>query len=285
MSEEKVKIGTLRTIAAILLALVILVMAQTMSQLIGSLAVSFGMPLEVGYFIAGILYPVLTFLGIKLLCTKLLKMPVSSCKMPRFSVRPIWVAAAVIMPCLVSLVLCMTPGHWENHALNGEEISQIVAGAVFFYGIGTGLVEEMIFRGVIMSTLENRCNRYVAIFAPSVLFGLLHIIGNELDWLSIIQLIIAGSVVGILFSLVTYESGTVWNSAVMHGIWNTVMIGGILQISGSAEEFSIYNYVLDTESFLITGGDFGVEASIISILAYAGFIGLALMLMKRKEDT
>lgn len=165
--------------------------------------------------------------------------------------------------------------------LNGSEISQIVMGAIFYYGIGTGLVEEMIFRGVIMSVLENRCNRYVAIFVPSVLFGLLHIIGRELDWLSIIQLIIAVSVVGILLSLVTYESGGVWNSSIMHGVWNIIMIGGILQIGASADELAIYNYVLEADSFLITGGDFGVEASIISILAYLLFIVLALFQMKR----
>ena len=281
MSEAKAKPGTVKTIAAILLAIIILAIAQTMSQLLGSLAVTFGVPLEAGYVVAGILYPILTYLGVKLLCAKLLKISLSDCKMPRFSLRPIWAAAAVIMPCLVSLVLCMTPGHWEDHALNGEEITQIITAAVFFYGIGTGLVEEMIFRGVIMSALEYRCNKYVAIFVPSVLFGMLHIIGSELDWISIIQLIVAGSIVGILFSLVTYESGNVWNSAIMHGIWNIIMIGGILQISADSEELSIYNYVLDTDSFLITGGDFGVEASIISILAYLGFIVLALMLMKR----
>lgn len=285
MSEAKAKPGTAKTIAAIILALIILVIAQTMSQLIGSLAVSFGVPLEAGYVISGVLYPILTYLGVKLLCAKLLKMSVSDCKMPHFSLRPIWVAAAVIMPCLVSLILCMTPGHWENHALNGEEITQIVTAAVFYYGIGTGLVEEMIFRGVIMSALEYRCNKFVAIFVPSVLFGLLHIIGSELDWLSIIQLIIAGSIVGILFSLVTYESGNVWNSAVIHGIWNIIMIGGILQIGESADEFSIYNYVLDTDSFLITGGDFGVEASIVSILAYLAFIVLAYQLIKKKHSS
>lgn len=283
MSEEKARISTAKTIAAIILAIVILVIAQIISEVIGSLAVALpGIPLAAEYVIAGILYPIFTLLGIKLLCTKLLKMSLHDCKMPRFTLRPIWVVAAVVMPCLVSLVLCLTPGHWQNNMLNGSEVLQIVTRAIFFSGMGAGLVEEMLFRGVIMSTLENRCNRFVAIFVPSVLFGLLHIIGNELNLRSIIQLIIAGSVVGILFSLVTYESGNVWNSAVMHAIWNIIMIGRILQISGSAEEFTIYNYVLDTDTFLITGGDFGIEASVVAILAYLAFIALACYLMRKR---
>ena len=280
MSGQKEKISTAKTIAAIILAIIILVMAQSISMLIGSIAAAFGVPMATGYAIAGILYPALTFLGVKLLCEKFLKMPLADCKMPQFSLRPIWVAAAVIMPCMVTIILCMTPGHWENHAMSGTEISLIIARAVFFSGIGAGLVEEMVFRGIIMGVLENRCNRYVAIFVPSVLFGLLHIMGAELSLLSIIQLIIAGSVVGILFSLVTYESENVWNGAVMHAVWNIIMIGGIVQISESADESAINNYILGSNSFLITGGDFGVEASIVSVLAYLVFIGLALYLMK-----
>lgn len=283
MSGQKEKISTAKAVAAIILAIIILVMAQSISMLMGSIAAAFGVPMATGYAIAGILYPALTFLGVKLLCEKFLKMPLADCKMPQFSLRPIWVAAAVIMPCMVTIILCMTLGHWENHAMSGTEISLIIARAVFFSGIGAGLVEEMVFRGVIMGVLENRCNRYVAIFVPSVLFGLLHIMGAELSLLSIIQLIIAGIVVGILFSLVTYESGNVWNGAAMHAVWNIIMIGGIVQISESADESAINNYILSSNSFLITGGDFGVEASIVSVLAYLVFIGLALYLMKAKR--
>ena len=89
--------------------------------------------------------------------------------------------------------------------------------------------------------------------------------------------------VGILFSIVTYESGSIWSSAVMHGVWNIVMIGGILHIGISAEETSIFNYVLDTESFLISGGDFGVETSIFAIIAYLSFGILALYRYKKKQ--
>ena len=285
MSDEKAYISTAKTIAAIILAVVIMVIAQIIAELIGSFAAALpGIPMAAGYAITGIFYPIFAFLGVKLLCTKLLRMSLQDCKMPRFSLRAIWVAAAVIMPCLVSLVLCATPGHWQNNMLSGSEISQIVTRAVFVAGIGAGLVEEMLFRGVIMSAMEKRWNRYMAIFVPSVLFGLIHIIGERLDLLSIIQLIIAGSIVGILFSLVAYESGNVWNSAVIHGVWNAIMIGGILQISETAEEYPIYNYVLDTDSFLITGGDFGVEASVVAILAYLAFIALACYLMRKRGE-
>lgn len=156
-------------------------------------------------------------------------------------------------------------------------------GGIIFIGLATGIVEEALFRGVIMSALEYRCNKKVAIIIPSVLFGLLHILGNDMNFLSMIQLVIAGSVVGILFSMVTYESGSIWCSALLHGIWNIIIIGGILHIGISPDEMSIYNYVLDTQSFLISGGDFGIEASIISIVVYILFSVLAIYLIKKRE--
>ena len=133
-----------------------------------------------------------------------------------------------------------------------------------------------------MGCLEKRFNIQIAVIVPSVLFGLLHIIGNDLNFISIIQLLIAGSIVGVLFSLIAYGSNSIWNSAIVHGIWNIVIIGGILHIGNEADSSSIFNFILDNKSFLISGGDFGIEASIISILVYLLFIVLATIQIKRK---
>lgn len=283
MNENKKKVSTGKAIAAILLAIVILIVAQSLASMLGSIPVMIGAPEAVGNVIAGILYPILTFFGVKFLSTKILKLPLEECRISKFSVKPLWCIAAVVMPCLVSVILLLTTGHWENNQLSITEIAGIVTAGVFFYGLGAGFVEEMIFRGVIMSALEYRCNKYVAIIAPSVLFALVHIIGNDLDFLSIIQLIIAGSIVGILFSLVTYESGNVWNSAILHAVWNIIIVGGVLHIGNAADEFAIYNYVLDTDSFLLTGGAFGIESSVVSIAVYLIFIILAGVLVKKRK--
>lgn len=281
MIMEKTKITTGKMIGAILLALATLVLSQTLASLIGTVPVIIGAPAAIGNVIAGILYPIFTILIVKLLCKKILKISMEDCKLPKFSLKPVWCIAAIIMPCMVSAAFLLTSGHFENNAYDTLKVLEITTGAVFFYGIGTGIVEEVMFRGVIMTVLENRFNKCVAVIAPSVLFGMIHIIGRDLNLLSIVQLIIAGSIVGILFSLVTYESGNVWNSAIIHAVWNMIIIE--LHIGTDADEFSIYNYILETDSVLITGGEFGIEASVISILAYFIFIVVALVLMKKKK--
>lgn len=129
-----------------------------------------------------------------------------------------------------------------------------------------------------MSCLERRFNIRAAIIAPSILFGALHIIGNDLKPLSAIQLLAAGSIVGIMFSLIVYESGSVWNSAVIHVIWNIMIAGGILHIGSGARVDSLFNFTLNSRSSLITGGDFGAEASVIAIAVYLIFCALAIFL-------
>lgn len=282
LSDKQPKITTLQTVLAIVAAIIILVISQLLSLFIGNLTVILGLPVAAGNILAGILYPVFTLLGVSLLCKIILKSSLTDYKITKFRLKPIWCIAAFALPIMVSVILLLLPGHWENTSMNTAEIWAVMTGAIMFFGFATGIVEEVIFRGVIMSALEYRFNRWTAIIAPSVLFGLLHIIGNNLNFLSIIQLLVAGSIVGVLFSLVTYESGSIWCSALIHGVWNMIIIGGILNIGIEPAKTSIFNYVLDTKSFIISGGDFGIEASIISVIFYSIFILLALLLMRKK---
>lgn len=266
-----------------LMSIIILAITQVLSITVFGIAAEFGLPVPIGNMGASILYIFLAYFAVKWWCSKILHFSLEDCRITKFSLKPIWCIAAIIMPCLVSGVLVMTSGHWQNTAMDSLEMWELITAGIFFYGIAAGIVEEMVFRGVIMHALEYRWNKQAAVIIPSVLFGLLHI-EPQLNFMSIIQLVIAGSAVGILFSLVTYESGTIWNSAVMHGIWNVVIIGNILHIGIEADEFSIYNYILDTDSFFISGGGFGIEASIVSIIAYLIFTGLAIILLKKRKS-
>lgn len=280
--SKSIKIDTKRTIIAIVLSILILVAAQLVSLLAGNGIIALGAQDAIGNVIAAVLYPPLTLMGLKLLCNKFLKHSLEDFGFSRFKIKPVWAVTAVLMPALVVIGFLFVPGHWENTAMNSAQLAKALTGAILFTGFAVGFVEEAVFRGVIMKVLEMRWNKWVAIIIPSVIFGVLHVIGTGMDLLSFLQLVIAGSVVGILFSLVTYESGNIWSNAFIHSVWNMCMGSGILYISNEMSENSIFNYVLDTNSFLISGGDFGVEASCISIAAYVVFIIVAIILLKRK---
>ena len=221
--------------------------------------------------------------GVFLICKKMLKIPMADFKIGKPDLYPFWIIAAFAMPLLVILIYQLFAGTWQQSTLEAETLKQLVAGSVAYLGLATGIVEETVFRGIIMSSVEYAWNRKIAVIAPSVLFGCLHI-EEGMSIPGMIQVVIAGSLVGILFSLVTCYTGTIWYSALMHGIWNCLMIGGLIHIGSAADSAVWYNYVLDTDSFLLTGGDFGVESSVISIAAYLIFAVIAfLLLQKRKE--
>lgn len=273
---------TLKIVAAIVLSIAVLILAQVLALLIGQLFTELGVSAAVCNIFAGVLYVAFTFWGAELLCRKLLKTTLAQMRVPKIQIHWLWLISAFAMPALVLGIAVLTGGHWEINPLSAADLSETITGAIFFYGLATGIVEELIFRGIIMRCLERRFNIQIAVIAPSVLFGLLHILGNDLDFISILQLLIAGSIVGILFSLIACESNSIWNSAIVHAVWNMAMIGGIVHIGVESDSGSIFNFVLDNKSFLIGGGDFGIEASVISIFAYLIFIAPALVRIHRK---
>ena len=269
------------------LAVFILILSQAIAFGIGELGVRMGVPAAICNGVMGIVYAGAALSGLVLLCRKGLRVLPGECGISGPRLEIVWVVAGVLMPLLVIGILLLTPGtwiqSWEQEHMDLSTILAVSTGSVCFFGFATGIVEEAVFRGVIMTALERKWNRRVAVLLPSMAFGLLHVIGNDLDFISILQLFVAGTFVGILFSLVTYESGSIWCSSFMHGIWNIFMCTGILNIGVEADSGSIFNYVLDTKSFLISGGDFGIEASVISVFVYILFSVLALILCKKKS--
>ena len=59
-----------------------------------------------------------------------------------------------------------------------------------------------------------------------------------------------------------------WNNALVHACWNATTFG-IMHIDTVPYDGALYTYVLETKSVLLSGGDFGIETSVISIMAYA----------------
>lgn len=253
----------------IFLSIICLVIAQLAAIGVGRIIVKIGIPNAVANIFTGVISIALILINLKILIEKVLKSNLNEYRIYPTNMKLKYVGIGFLMVILVTILLIITGAEFKiGNATNKLEI---ITGSVFFFGIATGIAEESIFRGVILGVLEKKLNRKWAILIPSVVFGGLHIIGRQLDIISIIQLMIAGTFVGILFSLITIESNSIWNSAIVHSIWNIVFIGNIINIGISENSDSIYNIVLLSKNLLITGGDFGVEASLPAIAIYIIF--------------
>jgi len=121
------------------------------------------------------------------------------------------------------------PGKFAASGMNKGQMFATLSSGIVFTGIAAGFVEEMVFRGVIMSLIKER-----------------------------------------------------WNSGIVHPLWNIVVIGGGLTIGEKADEHSVITYILDSKSFALTGGEFGIESSVVALMGYLAVTLIAFAMIKKK---
>lgn len=195
------------------------------------------------------------------------------------------VICAIILPSFVICIFIFIGNVSVTSNLSLRMKMAIILFAAFTSTV-SGILEEMLFRGYIMKLLESRWNKYIAIITPSFLFSLIHIPRmNNIDIIGLLLLIISGTLVGIMFSLIAYSSDSISGSAIIHAVWNCIMITDIIHfLTGRAVKgTSIFSITLPKDSVLITGGGFGIESSLPAIIGYALISIYVLYSMKKKE--
>lgn len=265
-------------------AIFTLIVTQVLAGAIASIFVLLKIPEGICNIIAGVLYLALAYIFLKLLVNKLFKMSQNELGMPGFRINLKWILVAFMMPIVVKgAYLLLFDGEYIFTNMNGSKVFSTITAGIFFTGIAAGFVEEMVFRGVILNLLKKKWNIKVAVIVPSVLFGIVHILGMKFSFISCLQVVVAGTMVGIMFSMIAIESGSVWNSGIVHAVWNIVIIGGGLSIGEKADEYSVMTYVLNSKAFTITGGEFGIESSVISLITYIVVASIAFVMIKKKN--
>lgn len=279
-------ISSKKAIGGSIVAILVLLVSQVVAQLLASVLVIIKIPTGICNIVAGVLYFVFTYFLLKVLMSKILKLNMADYGFAKTGLKFKWCLIAIVLPLIVTGVyLLFFQGKFVPSDMNGNQIFTTLSAGIVFMGIAAGFVEEMVFRGVILNLLKERWNIWIAVIVPSVLFGLVHVIGMDFSLGSCLLVILAGTMVGIMFSLIEIESGSVWNNGLVHAIWNIVIIGGGLSIGEEADSYSVMSYVLDSKAFAITGGEFGIESSVIALIAYIVVAVFAFaMIMKKQKD-
>ena len=155
---------------------------------------------------------------------------------------------------------------------------------VFMMFLGVAVGEEIIFRGVLFKWIDKRWGLWIAMVVSAFIFGFVHLTNdNATIWSSTAISIEAG----LLFGAVYKWSGSLWIPIGIHWSWNYVQ-GNIFgfAVSGTDAGSSWLHVVTDGPD-IITGGAFGAEASIISVLLGLGITILfvwAYLKKNKKED-
>jgi hypothetical protein len=140
--------------------------------------------------------------------------------------------------------------------------------------IGIAVCEELLFRGVLFRILEERAGTVLTVIASSLLFGGLHLINPSATVWGAVAIAIQG---GLLSAGCFVLTRKLWLPIGFHLGWNFAE-SGIFGTTVSGSQDTVGGLLAGTAHgpAVISGGEFGPEASIFAVLV-GGVAGLMLL--------
>ncbi len=157
-------------------------------------------------------------------------------------------------------------GYFEINSVRSADL--LVAPLIA--AITTGFVEEIALRGIVFRIMEEWLGTWISLLFSAALFGALHL-GNENA--TLLAAVAIALEAGVLLAAVYMVTRRLWVVIGLHAGWNFTL-GGVYSgaVSGGAAEGLLDTTLSGPE--LMTGGAFGVEASVVTMA-----IGLTLALL------
>ena len=188
-----------------------------------------------------------------------------------------WAVSAVnFLAIIVCLFLC---GYYRIVTAEFDVASQLSWLSLFLL---VGVVEEVIFRGILFRLITDKWNIAVGLTTSSLLFGLAHL-GNPGATLWAALAIALAS--GWLFGMAYAYHQTIWVPIGMHWAWN-YLEGGVFgcAVSGTPLDYRSLITPKISGTDLLSGGAFGPEASIICVAIGIGIsIVYTVLYIKKKK--
>ena len=145
--------------------------------------------------------------------------------------------------------------------------------------IFTAIAEELVFRGMAVREWALKWGWPAATLFGGIYFGAVHIIGliPDINVIDIIWIIIAAIVGNLMFVALYVRGRSLWLPIGYHAGWN-LSLNTVLGVTMSGKESLSGLFAIEIGgSELITGGMFGIEASIITIIFS---LGISLLLLR-----
>jgi hypothetical protein len=129
-----------------------------------------------------------------------------------------------------------------------------------------GIMEELLFRGILFRWVEQFAGSWAALVLTSALFGLVHIANPNATWFSSFAIAVeAGVLLGGAYML----TRSLWLPIGLHAAWNFTQ-GFIFDVPVSGLDQQGLVEAKLSGPVLLSGGTFGLEASIIALVVATG---------------
>lgn len=147
--------------------------------------------------------------------------------------------------------------------------------------LGTGAYEELWFRGVVFRLTEEWFGSWIAIIVSSFVFGFAHL---STEGATVMDVTFISIEAGLLLAAAYMLTRKLWLCIGFHAAWNCTQ-GSVFSgaVSGTQEPTGLIKTTMHGPD-LITGGSFGMEASLVALvlLTTTGIV-LLVMAIRRGE--
>ena len=150
--------------------------------------------------------------------------------------------------------------------------------AVLVAGIGAGIGEEIVARGVLFRIVEEGLGTWWALIISALAFGAAHIANPAANlWSSAAIAIEAGVLLALLYAV----TRSLWTCIGLHAAWNIMQgtVYGIPVSGGKADGWLVSHR---TGPDWLSGGAFGAEASVVALAACLTLSAILLVVALRR---
>ncbi|MEO3860626.1 type II CAAX endopeptidase family protein [Acrocarpospora sp. B8E8] len=178
---------------------------------------------------------------------------------------------------LVSALLIAAAGGYAFSRAPGNVLSVVFTVAAT--AVGAAVTEELIFRGLALQALERLCGSVGAVAVTALVFGAAHLANPAATVGSSLAIAVEA---GVLLGAAFLWRRAIWFVVGLHSAWNaTVALLGI-PVSGHVSPGLLATEV--SGPAWLTGGGFGLEASIIPVAVSVLLAVPMLVLAHRRGD-
>ena len=143
-----------------------------------------------------------------------------------------------------------------------------------------GILEEILFRGILFRWIEEWAGSWLALVVTAALFGVAHILNPNATWFSSFAIAVeAGLLLGGAYML----TRSLWMPIGLHAAWNFAQ-GFVFDVPVSGLDNQGLVEASLSGPVLLSGGAFGLEASLIAlVIATAAGIWLVMLAVRKGE--
>lgn len=135
-----------------------------------------------------------------------------------------------------------------------------------------GAVEEFLCRGIVLHSLKEKTSLKTAVGISTLMFIVPHLSSlfagkTVYGVIGAINLVL----ISVILSLLTVRFESIWADCGLHSFWNFALYGILgLNLSGKDEAVTAVFNMQSVGENILNGGEYGIEASIVTMAVLAG---------------